>query len=405
MSLFADPVHEEFSAWALGFAPYGGADYGELQVIAGQVKAGDDDSWFDAWHAFAQRRIDEGDQAAAAGHHATACDAYGRAATMLGIAYHVLYGTPVDPRLADAFHLQMATFEKLLANAPFPSQPLTVPYEGTTQPAWLLRAPVHADEVRPTVIVGGGWDSTIVENHFGIGLAALARGYHVVLHDGPGQGRLLVDEGLPLRYDWEHVITPVVDAALAIDVVRPDAIAYEPWSLGGYMAPRVAAFEHRLAAVVADPGQLDVGGKFTAMAGMFGLDAAAVARLPELSPEDEAAMMQVIAGDRGLHWKIIQRGFWTNGASSISGFLAEMDKWKLDAATVAQIQCPMLVTAAESDMASSNAKDLYDALQCPKQFVQFTNADGAGDHCEILNRSLANRVILDWLDDTLPGTG
>ena len=405
MSLFADPVHEEFATWALGFAPYGGADYGELQVIAGQVKAGDDDSWFDAWHAFAQRRIDEGDRAATAGHHATACDAYGRAAAMLGIAYHVLYGTPVDPRLTDAFHLQMATFEKLLANAPFPSQPLTVPYEGTTQPAWLLRAPAHPDDVRPTVIVGGGWDSTVVENHFGIGLAALARGYHVVLHDGPGQGRLLIEEGLPLRYDWEHVVTPVVDAALAIDVVRPDAIAYQPWSLGGYMAPRVAAFEHRLAAVVADPGQLDVGGKFTAMASMFGLDAAALARLPELSPKDEAAMTKVIAGDRGLHWKIIQRGFWTNGASSVSGFLAEMDRWKLDSATVAQIQSPMLVTAAESDMASSNAKDLYDALQCPKQFVQFTNADGAGDHCEMLNRSLANRVILDWLDDTLPGTG
>ena len=38
------------------------------------------------------------------------------------------------------------------------------------------------------MIVGGGWDSTVVENHFGIGLAALARGYHVVLHDGPGEG-------------------------------------------------------------------------------------------------------------------------------------------------------------------------------------------------------------------------
>ena len=76
--------------------------------------------------------------------------------------------------------------------------------------------------------------------------------------------------------------------------------------------------------------------------------------------------MKVIAGDRGLHWKIIQRGFWTNGAASLSGFLAEMDKWKLDAATVAQIQCPMLVTAAESDMASSNAKDLYDALPVPQ---------------------------------------
>jgi alpha-beta hydrolase superfamily lysophospholipase len=402
MSLFADQVHEEFSGWALGFMPYGAADYGEVTAIAGQVQAGDDDSWFDAWHAFAQRRIDEGDAAAAGGRHATACDCYGRAAAMLGIAYHPIYGTPVDPRLTDAFHLQMATFAKMLANAPFPSQPVTVPYEGTTEPAYLLQAPAHPDEPRPTIIVGGGWDSTMVENHFGIGLAALARGYHVLLHDGPGQGRLLIDEGLPLRYDWEHVVTPVVDAALAFDVVRPDALAYEPWSLGGYMAPRVAAFEHRLAAVVADPGQLDVGGKFAAMAGMFGLDPPAVARLPELSPEDEAAMLKVITGDRGLNWKIVKRGFWTNGAPSLSGFLAEMDRWKLDAATVAQITTPMLVTAAESDLASSNAKDLYDALPGPKRFVQFTNADGAGDHCETYNRSFANRVILDWLDATLP---
>jgi len=402
MPLFPDDLHDEFAGWALGFAPYGGADYGEVQAIAAQVKAGDDDSFFDAWRAFAQRRIEEGDRAAAAGHVATATDSYGRAALMLGVAYHVLYGKPVDPRLVDAFHLQMDTFAKAMAHAPFAAEQLTIPYEGTTMPAWFLRAPAHHAEVRPTIIVGGGWDSTMVENHFGIGLAALARGYHVLLHDGPGQGRLLIDEGLPLRYDWEQVVTPVVDAALAIDVVRPDALAYEPWSLGGYMAPRVAAFEHRLAAVIADPGQLDVGGKFTAMAGMFGLDAAAVARLPELSPEDEAAMTKVITADRGLHWKIIQRGYWTNGATDVSSFLAEMDKWKLDADTVAQIRCPMLVTAAESDIASSNAKDLYDALSGPKQFVTFTNGDGAGDHCEIYNRSLANRTILDWLDDTLP---
>jgi hypothetical protein len=31
----------------------------------------------------------------------------------------------------------------------------------------------------------------------------------------------------------------------------------------------------------------------------------------------------------------------------------------------------------------------------------FTDAEGAGMHCEVLNRSLANRRILDWLDDTL----
>jgi hypothetical protein len=61
----------------------------------------------------------------------------------------------------------------------------------------------------------------------------------------------------------------------------------------------------------------------------------------------------------------------------------------------------MLVTAAQSDMASSNAKELFDALQGPKDFIQFVDADGAGMHCEALNRSMANRQILDWLDETL----
>ena len=32
---------------------------------------------------------------------------------------------------------------------------------------------------------------------------------------------------------------------------------------------------------------------------------------------------------------------------------------------------------------------------------RFTDSDGAGSHCEIVNRSVANRQILDWLDDTL----
>ena len=172
------------------------------------------------------------------------------------------------------------------------------------------------------------------------------------------------------------------------------------------MAPRVAAFEHRLAAVVADPGQLDVGGKFTAMAGMFGLDAAAVARLPELSPDDEAAMMKVIAGDRGLHWKIIQRGFWTNGGVQHLGVPrrdGQVEAGPGDRRPDPSARCSS--PPPSRDMASSNAKDLYDALPGRKQFVQFTNADGAGDHCEIFNRSLANRVILDWLDDTLGTAG
>jgi hypothetical protein len=33
-----------------------------------------------------------------------------------------------------------------------------------------------------------------------------------VLIDGPGQGKLLVRDGLSLMPDWERVVRPVVDA-------------------------------------------------------------------------------------------------------------------------------------------------------------------------------------------------
>jgi alpha-beta hydrolase superfamily lysophospholipase len=398
---FSDPLHDEFGSLILGFTPYGGGDVGEVQALALEVKEGDDGSFFDAFVRLARRRIEEGDAAAANGHRVSALDCYLRAASLLGMAYHPLYGTPVDPRLFDAFHLQMDTFDRVMTLLDPPGEKLDVPYEHTTLPAYFLRAPGHANEVRPVVIVGGGWDSTVVENYLGIGVAALRRGYHVLLYDGPGQGRLLVDEGLPLRHDWEKVVTPVVDAALAIDVVDPDRIVYHAWSLGGYFAPRVAAYEHRLAAIVADPGQLDVGVKFFEMMKMFGLGDDAVAKLPTVDPEDEKKVMAALEHNRSLRWKIVQRGYWTNGASGLPSYLAEMAKWKLEPDEVAAIRSPTLVTAAQSDMASSNAKDLYDALTCPKTFIEFSDADGAGTHCEGLNRSMANRLIIDWLDETL----
>jgi pimeloyl-ACP methyl ester carboxylesterase len=400
MSFFDDPVHENFAEMAIGYSPYGAADYGELQAIVSQVEPADDGSFFDAFSAFARRRIAEADAAVAKGHDATARECYLRAAQLLSIAFHPLFGKPLDPRLVEAFHLQVDAFDKAMAIGEPPAQKVNVPYESTTLPAYFVRAPGHEKETRPTILVGGGWDSSYVDNYHGIGAAALRRGYHVLLHDGPGQGRLLIDEGLPLRYDWEKVVGPVLDAALKIEEVDADRIAYQPWSLGGYMAPRVAAFEPRLAALVCDPGQMDVWTKVVAGLAKAGLSDAALARLPEIAPDDEAMLMKVIDGNRMLHWQIVQRGFWANGATDLSSFLAEMSKWKLDAGTVARIRCPTLVTSAEGDRASTDSRQLFDALTCPKQFVHFTSADGAAQHCEQLNRSFANRVILDWLDDT-----
>jgi hypothetical protein len=41
---------------------------------------------------------------------------------------------------------------------------------------------------------------------------------------------------------------------------------------------------------------------------------------------------------------------------------------------------------------------MYDKLTCRKSLINFSAAEGAGEHCEMLNRSLVNRRVFDWLD-------
>jgi hypothetical protein len=61
-----------------------------------------------------------------------------------------------------------------------------------------------------------------------------------------------------------------------------------------------------------------------------------------------------------------------------------------------------LLTAAENDSLAIGAQTLFDARKCPKKLIKFTAAaEGAAHHCEMMNRSLVNRTVLDWLDETL----
>jgi hypothetical protein len=196
-------------------------------------------------------------------------------------------------------------------------------------------------------------------------------------------------------------VTPVLDAALAIDGVDGDRLVYQPWSLGGYMAPRVAAFEHRFAAVIADPGQLSVGHKLIDGFRLMGFTEEQEAELPALDPTFAAGALQVIQSSRPLNWSLCKRGFWTNGASDLPSLVVELLRWTLTPEILANVRTPILVGSAEGDRASTDTDRLFAALPGPKERIVFTAAEGAGMHCEMLNRSLANRRILDWVDTQL----
>ena len=398
--LFKDDFHDEFGTWPIAYIPYGGADFGEIQAVARAVGDGDDSAFYEAWMAAGDRLAAEAAAAVAAGRQVSARELFLRASCFYATSYHPLYGEPVDPRLIAAFRKQVDALGRGLALADPPARPLRIPFEDTTLPACLVPAAGHADEVRPLLILTNGYDATITDMYFASAVAASRRGYHCLLFDGPGQGEMLYEHGVRLRPDWETVVQAVVDFALTLPIVDAKRIALSGWSLGGYLAPRAASGEHRLAACVADPGLWSILGGFRAYAIKLGATPEAAANLGDLDQKVLDRMWQVVVEDRKMRWTIVQRGFWVHGVDNLRDFLRAAEPFTMDG-RAELIRCPTLLTAAENDPLAAGAQAFFDALRCPKDLIRFTAAEGAGDHCEMNNRSLLNRRVLDWLDTVL----
>jgi len=395
--LLKDPLHDQFACWALGYAPYGGADAGEVVAIARVIADGDDSAYYDAWTAAADRLVEEGDACLGKGQRRSAREFYLHAASFFSFSYRPLFGEPVDPRLPAAFRKQMNAFDKAMTLSEPLIERLQIPFESTTLPGYLMRAIGHEGEGRPLLISTNGYDASVSDMFFATGVAAAQRGYHCLMFDGPGQGAVLIEQGIRLRPDWENVVGPVVDFALTLPNIDVDRIALTGWSLGGYLAPRAASGEHRLAACIADPGNWGIGPGVRQFALGFGLSQAEADAFPNLDEGTLQRISDTISADRRLRWSIIQRGFWVNGVSTLGDYVRSGEQFTLEG-RVEKIRCPTLITSADRDPLARGAQSLYDALTCPKTILHFTAAEGAGDHVEIMNRTLLNRRVFDWLD-------
>ena len=150
--------------------------------------------------------------------------------------------------------------------------------------------------------------------------------------------------------------------------IDPKRIILIGKSLGGLLAPRAAAFEHRLAACIA------IDGLYSLIPSKYGQ----IIRKAGTSLSEEqmnAFLEQEMHKDSNVHWAISQ-GMWTMQASSPFDCAQKMGQYALDG-VVGQITCPTLVCDAEEDHAfAGQPRMLFEALRCLKTYLLFTADEG-----------------------------
>ncbi len=88
------------------------------------------------------------------------------------------------------------------------------------------------------------------ELYFNVVAPSLERGYSCLTYEWPGQGSILREQGLQFISEWEKPNGAVLDEFLRTRP-KPRKIVFVGVSLGGYLAPRAAAFDKRIDGVVA----------------------------------------------------------------------------------------------------------------------------------------------------------
>jgi dienelactone hydrolase len=374
------PEDYRWSAAVVGVlttAIYGGAEIGEVDRVGRRLRerVGDDDAWFEAWREEGRRLRDWARAAEAAGHGLTAAQAHLRACSYLQIGER--FRTPKDEEALTAYREAVDSFHGFVRLTDRPRiEAVEVPYEGGSLPAYFVQ-PENATASRsPCVVYFDGLDITKELCYLRGGPEIVRRGMACLIVDGPGNGESIRFRGLPLRYDYELAGKAALDYLETRPDVDPRRVGVLAISLGGYYAPRIAAFEPRYRACVA-------------WGAIWDYHATWKSRLEQ--------RFQTQLSVPGNH---IQ---WVLAVESVEAALAKLEAFRLDG--VAQrIRCPFLLLVGDEDeqIPAADAQALFGAVGSEDKTLRvFTAAEGGAQHCQHDYLTQATTAYSDWLQEKL----
>ena len=208
------------------------------------------DAWCQAWCERGALHEALGNRALAAGCRLSA----GAHLTRAALCYHFAKFVFVNDyeQMRGAHRKAVDCRSRALPLLDPPGERVEIAHEGTRLYG-ILRKPVGIARA-PIVVMCMGLDSAKEEMDTNEGVF-LARGMATLTFDGPGQGE--AEYELPIRGDYEAAVKSVVDCVEQRPDVDGDRIGLWGVSLGGYYAPRAAAFEKRVKACIALSGPYD----------------------------------------------------------------------------------------------------------------------------------------------------
>jgi dipeptidyl aminopeptidase/acylaminoacyl peptidase len=348
----------------LSQAQFGGGEVNEILDVASKIDCGDYESFHREWMNIGNRTLSQANEAMDLGKKVTARAAYLRAANYIRMAEFFLQ--PDDKRMNETYLLGVEAFRNGAALMDNPPEIHEIPFEGTFLPTYFYKVPNQ--ENGPLTIVYGGLESTAEEMWYGIVNELLERGVSVLAVEGPGQGGALRLNNIVSRPEMNVAGTASLDYAIKNLNVDPDRIGILAFSMGGYHAARMAAFEPRFKACAILGAVYDY------------------SEVWDNRPDDHplARILQHIVGADNMQ----------DAREKLKDFnLREVAE---------KISCPTYILHGENDrnVAVSHAYRLYNDLTCPREIKIVPSGKPGSAHCQLDNMTEIHSLF-DWLQSQL----
>lgn len=332
--------------------------------------------FFESWTGLADRLVRQAEANVAEGHNISASEKYRRACIYYMIAERMQKHGYAPREVAYAKMLE--TMRCAIDLGGLNIERVEIPYEGSSYPGLFVRARPADGSPAPCMIHTNGLDSVkemIYWSEIGHDLAR--RGISTLMIDHPGVGEALRLKGLVGRYDSEAWVSPAVDVLAARDDVDGERIGIMGWSLGGYYAPRAAAFEPRLKLCVSW-GANHFWGEL---------------QKRRLQHEGENPVPH--------YWDHVM---WVFGQPDMEAFMNWAPYMTLDG-VVEKITVPYLVTHGANDRQipiEAAHRSFDQAVNSSDRVLRiFTADDGGVEHVSADNQQPAKEFICDWIANRL----